>query len=149
MKMTEYNRADLIFCEGEQGACMYDIREGKVGIFARYGEEGEKKLTELSEGAFFGEMGMVEKAPRSASAVALADHTVVCEIAEDDLAALFAQEPEKVLAILQHMSRRLRGLTADYLKACETAANLADAGAGELPDELRERVARYARVAEA
>ncbi len=146
MKTLDFSVGDVIVRQGESAGYMYDIRSGKVGVFVNYGAPDEKKLTELSAGAFFGEMGMVDKAPRSASAVALADDTVVCEIGEDDLAEFFRQDPERLLAILRSMSGRLRGLTADYLKACQTVSELA--GAGELSDELRERVARYARISE-
>ncbi len=146
MKTIEYNRGDVIFRQGATGTCMYEVSGGKVGVFVNYGEGNEQKLTELGEDAFFGEMGMVEQAPRSATAVALSDKTVLREIGADDLAALFAQSPDRVLAILQHMSRRLRGLTADYLKSCQTLSELADASADDMSDELRERVTRYASV---
>ena len=55
-----YQKGEFIFKQGEYASCMYDICQGKVGIIANYGEDGEKTLTELGEGASFGEMGMLE-----------------------------------------------------------------------------------------
>ena len=72
-----YQKGEFIFKQGEYASCMYDICQGKVGIIANYGEDGEKTLTELGEGASFGEMGMLEGYPRSATAVALEDGTEV------------------------------------------------------------------------
>lgn len=146
MRELAFNKGDLIFRQGDPGTCLYDIRAGAVGIYAAYGTENEEKLAELPEDAFFGEMALVDGTARSASAVALADGTRVCELDPEDLSRLFAEAPERVLAILQNLSGRLRGLTGDYLRACRTVTELAEAGAGELPDELRERVERYGRI---
>jgi CRP-like cAMP-binding protein len=146
LKTMEFRRGDVIFRAGDAGACMYDVRKGKVGIFTDYGTEYQEKLTELGEGAFFGEMGMLDNSPRSADAVALSDGTAIGVIGEDDLGALFAEDPGRVLAMLKNMTSRLRDLTVDYLTACQTVKSLSEAEAGELPDELRERVERYAGV---
>ena len=41
-------RNEVIFSEGDKSDCMYDIRQGRVGIFANYGTKEEKLLTELT-----------------------------------------------------------------------------------------------------
>lgn len=117
-----YQKNDVIFREGDPSNCLYDIHGGRVGIFTDYGTEKQKLLTELLPDMFFGEMGLFETQPRSATAVALADETVLEPIAEKDLAELLAKNPAKGLLLLQHLSHRLRQLTRDYLKACKTLA---------------------------
>lgn len=147
MKMISCQKGDVVFRQGDLGAAMYDIRGGKVGIFVNYGAANEEKLTELSEGAFFGEMSLADGAARSATAVALTDDTSLCEIGERDFSEFFTQDPERVMEILRNLSGRLRGLTADYLKACKTLTELAGAEKDELSDDLRERVERYGQLA--
>ena len=63
-------------------------------------------------------MGMVDNAPRSATAVALDDDTTVEIIHPDDFAELFEKNPYKVDMILKHLSNRLRKLTAEYYEVC-------------------------------
>ena len=114
-----YSYGTVICKEGETFNCMYDIHAGKVGIYTAYGLQNEKKLTELYPNTFFGEMGMISGEPRSATAVSLSDDTVVEIITQDELEALFEKNPPKAAMIMNHLSYRLRALTADYLNACK------------------------------
>ena len=122
-----YEKGEFIFKQGEYASCMYDICQGKVGIIANYGEDGEKTLTELGEGASFGEMGMLEAYPRSATAVALEDGTEVRVITTETFSSYFQNNSEKVYAIMTQMSRRIRALSNDYLEACRAVAETVEA----------------------
>ena len=122
-----YQKGEFIFKQGEYASCMYDICQGKVGIIANYGEDGEKTLTELGEGASFGEMGMLEAYPRSATAVALEDGTEVRVITTETFSSYFQNNSEKVYAIMTQMSRRIRALSNDYLEACRAVAETVEA----------------------
>ena len=122
-----YEKGEFIFKQGEYASCMYDICQGKVGIIANYGEDGEKTLTELGEGASFGEMGMLEAYPRSATAVALEDGTEVRVVTAETFSSYFQNNPEKVYAIMTQMSRRIRALSNDYLEACRAVAETVEA----------------------
>ena len=122
-----YQKGEFIFKQGEYASCMYDICQGKVGIIANYGEDSEKTLTELGEGASFGEMGMLEAYPRSATAVALEDGTEVRVITTETFSSYFQNNSEKVYAIMTQMSRRIRALSNDYLEACRAVAETVEA----------------------
>ena len=76
-KMVTYPAGTVICKEGDIGDCMYDIHWGRVGIYTGYGTDDEQKLTELAANSFFGEMGMISKEPRSATAVAIDDQTTL------------------------------------------------------------------------
>ena len=123
----KYQKGELIFKQGEYASCMYDISQGKVGIIANYGEDSEKTLTELEEGASFGEMGMLEGYPRSATAVVLEDGTEVQVVTAETFSSYFQNNPEKVYAIMTQMSRRIRKLSDDYLEACRAVAETVEA----------------------
>ena len=71
MNIKSYDKGAVIFRQGDPGDCMYDIQFGKVGIFDHYGEPDEKKIADLYIDQIFGEMGLLDHAPRSATAVAL------------------------------------------------------------------------------
>jgi CRP-like cAMP-binding protein len=60
----------IVFREGEQGDEMYVVIAGKVRISKRVPGVGEEALGILEAGSHFGEMAMVDDAPRSADAIA-------------------------------------------------------------------------------
>ena len=68
MDLRHAKRDEVIFRQGEPSRCMYRIQSGRVGIFLNYGENRETKLAELTAGRYFGEMGLLDSAPRSATA---------------------------------------------------------------------------------
>lgn len=120
-------RNEVIFNEGDKSECMYDIRLGTVGIYANYGTKEEKLLTELTKDQFFGEMGIIEGYPRSATAVAMGDMTELSVIAKADFEDYCKQNPEKTVLIMKNMSARIRELTRDYLEVCHTVAESMEA----------------------
>ena len=120
MNLKTCGKNEIIFREGDPGNCMYDLEYGKVGIFTDYGGENEKKITELFPGQLFGEMGLIDGTPRSATAVALMDETVLDIVSENDFYAYFEKQPYKVLLLMQQMCSRLRRTTQNYMDACRT-----------------------------
>ena len=133
-----YEKGTIIFKEGEVGTCMYDVHSGKVGIYSDYGTKKEKKIAEIFPNEFFGEMGMIEKLPRSATAVALEDDTFVEFFYEEDIPKLFDKNPLKLQMILQHFSYRLRRMTREYLEACRLAYEISQAGEGSAAEKAGE-----------
>lgn len=127
MKQQIFEAGDVIFREGQFALTMYEITAGTVGIFANYGSTGERQLATLGEGEFFGEMGLAECYPRSATAVALEAGTTVCEIDSDEFASYFQDRPETVLTIMRAMSARLRETNARYLEAREAIHDAVEA----------------------
>ena len=106
---------------------MYYIQLGSVGIYTDYGTGKENQLVVLEEEAFFGAMGLIEKMPRSATAVAVEDDTVLRKITEEELEELFKTSPVLVVRSIEHLSGRLRSLTKDYLDACEMVTKMDEA----------------------
>ena len=123
-----FNEGEIIFRQGEIGKCFYQIEEGAVGIFVNYDSDDPEKLTDLRRGSYFGELAVIECYPRSDTAVALADNTKVTEISSGELNEYLEGDPDKALALMNYIGKRLRELTDDYNEA------------EELLDELRIKV---------
>ena len=71
---------DTVICsEGEESGSMYFIQRGSVGFFKGYGTADEKSIASLEGKTFFGDMGLIEKLPRRATAVVLENDTVLQE----------------------------------------------------------------------
>jgi CRP-like cAMP-binding protein len=119
MTNKEFGRGQIIFKQGDLDICMYDIQRGKVGVYSAYGTPEEKLIAELTEGQTVGEMGMIERVPRSATAVALDDGTILGEILEDDLKDFFLKQPEKLLLIMRDLSAHLRETNAKLAGVCK------------------------------
>ena len=119
--LKRYQKGQVIFYEGEFADCMYDIRSGNVGIYANYGTLEEQMITDLKPGQYFGEMGVIEGQPRSATVVALTD-VEAWMINGKTFAAYIQQQPVKIILILQSMSKRMWEVTEKYQKACDTVA---------------------------
>jgi small-conductance mechanosensitive channel/CRP-like cAMP-binding protein len=89
-----YAPGEAIVQQGEQGHSMFVIHRGTVKTQIK--EEGKNKILDtLREGDFFGEMGMLTGAPRSATAVA-EDETEVLEIDNLCLKPILENNPELI-----------------------------------------------------
>lgn len=122
MKALSFHAGDVIFREGELQLTMYEVLKGSVGIRLNYGTEQEKQLTVVKEKQLFGEMGLLEAAPRSATAVALEDGTFLREISEEEFNTFFEDKPELLLQMLRQLSARIRENTEKYEEVCRALA---------------------------
>ena len=121
-----YNRSAVICRQGETGNCMYYIRSGSVAVISDYGTVNRRELATLKAGEFFGEMELIENAPRSATVAALEDGTELEVITDDGFLDFFDREPEKVYSMLRQLSARLRKTTRDYLEVCRSIYNMTE-----------------------
>jgi CRP/FNR family transcriptional regulator, cyclic AMP receptor protein len=97
-----YRAGEIIFAAGDAGSEMYVVLEGEVEL-----RIGEMLLETLGPGEPFGEMALVERAPRIASAVAKTDCKVV-PIVEERFIFMVQQTPHFALQIMKVMAARLR-----------------------------------------
>ena len=99
------SNGETLFKEGDRGEEMYLIRSGKVEISSSAG--GVKKvLATLGEGSFLGEMAIVDDAPRSATAIAAGEVSLLIL----DRAAFKAQLAENPMVeyLISSLVKRLR-----------------------------------------
>lgn len=115
----ECNPGTVVFREGEPGACMYAVHWGSVGVYSKYGTDGEALLTKLGTNDFFGEIGMLCGTPRSATVVALEKGTTLEVIRSEGIREMFQRNPSKVWMILDHLARRLTAVTREYAQVCQ------------------------------
>src|SRR5262249_14286526 len=78
-----YENDELIFEEGEPVAALFLILDGKVVVEVRR-ENHTTTLAILEKGAFFGEMALLNEAPRSANARSL-ERTYTLALYRNDL----------------------------------------------------------------
>ena len=79
LALRHFPAGHVLFAEGDPADAAYIVEAGWVEIFVRR-EDGEQRLSLLGPGEIFGEMALVDDAPRSAGARVLED--VVCVLVE-------------------------------------------------------------------
>jgi CRP-like cAMP-binding protein len=104
--LTHFEQGHVLFREGEEGEDMYIIQTGRVAIKKRV-KDGETTLAVLDKGDFFGEMAILERQPRSASAE-MVDAGYVIVISGDDFGDMIKANPENAVRKLRKYSIRLR-----------------------------------------
>jgi len=92
----------VIFAEGETGHEMFIVRTGSVDL-----RIGDTVIETVEQGGAFGELALVDPAPRSATAVAGPDCTLVL-VDEGSFTDLLRRVPGLGLEIMRVMARRLR-----------------------------------------
>ena len=103
--LKHFAEGEKIFVQDDEGACMYVVRSGKVGITA-----GGAVLETVGAGGTFGEMALIDGSPRSATAVAR-EPTEVAVIDEKAFLYLVEKNPAFGLDLLRRLSKRLRRMT--------------------------------------
>ena len=88
--------------EGKGGVGFYLILEGTAEVI----REGEK-LAELGAGNFFGELSVIDGAPRTADVVAMTD-TCCLVITQWAMTSLIENHPQIAQGMLEELVRRLR-----------------------------------------
>lgn len=101
-----FAEGETIFREGDLGTEMFIIHDGEVQIIKRLGAE-QHVLSKLEKGDFFGEMAVIEGAPRSADAIANTDVTLLV-ITGSRFDEMIRKTPEIAVRIIRKYSKRLR-----------------------------------------
>jgi CRP/FNR family cyclic AMP-dependent transcriptional regulator len=99
-----FKAGERIFKEGDPATELYVIQSGRVEI-----RLGNRLLDTLSERSIFGEMALIDAAPRSATAVAATDVTLV-PVGEKQFLFLVSQTPFFALNVMRVLARRLRAM---------------------------------------
>lgn len=119
---VSFEKGDIIFCEYEPGANFYFLLEGRVKIIKILSDK-EKILDILQPGEVFGEMAIIEEAPRSATIVAM-DNVKLLEFNKANFEILITSKPEIAIKLLKifanriyDQKRRLKTLTLAFPEA--------------------------------
>ena len=115
-----YSDGELIVRQGEKGDCMYVIQAGRVEIFRE--EDGQHiPLRQASPGQFFGEMALVERAPRSASVRAIGEARILT-VDKRTFMRRVHEDPSLAYRIMENLAHEIRRLAEEvtHLKAEKT-----------------------------
>lgn len=100
-----YHDRAVIFCEYEPGDNLYFIEEGKVKITKQSGNR-DLLLAILGKGEIFGELALLSKTPRSATAVSFGGAKLT-PVDMDSFSSLLSGQSEMIKKIITSISQRL------------------------------------------
>jgi len=106
-----YKAGDVIFSEGQRRDRMYVVKTGEVDLLVL----GEIVETVVEDG-FFGEMALIDHEPRSASAVAKTDCSLV-PITEHQFLILVQETPFFAISLMRTLAARLRKRNMQFKQA--------------------------------
>jgi CRP/FNR family transcriptional regulator, cyclic AMP receptor protein len=98
----DFKAGDVIFSQGDPAQELFIIQSGEVEI-----RLGNRVLETLPQYSIFGEMALIDNAPRSATAIAVSDAKLV-PVSEKQFLFLISNTPYFALNVMRVMARRLR-----------------------------------------
>lgn len=106
MNKVEFSDSETVLTEGAPSDFVYRILVGEVEIFSE--QKGETIVLGVAkEGEFLGEMGIIERRPRSASARARGN-VVIEKLERWEFIQLISDSPISANRLIQRLSERLR-----------------------------------------
>lgn len=106
-RQEKYAKHAEIMAEGDRTSGLYILLSGKVKVVLRSEVGKEVILAMLNPAEFFGEMALLDDAPRSADIVAMAPTTVLV-IAKQEFKIWLQRQPDMALVIIKALAQRLR-----------------------------------------
>jgi len=98
----DFKAGDVIFRQGDPAQELFIVQSGEVEI-----RLGNRVLETLPQYSIFGEMALIDTAPRSATAIAASDAKLV-PVSEKQFLFLISNTPYFALNVMCVMARRLR-----------------------------------------
>jgi uncharacterized membrane protein len=126
-----------LFQAGEPGDSLFVVRSGEMELFIKDTAGQKIVLTVAGPGEIFGELALLDRGARTATALALTD-TELLELDREDLLLLFQRTPAaalRLLAAVGHMTRK-----ADELLKTRVSRNV--------NEEVEEHLSTLQRVAD-
>ena len=100
-----FKPGEIIFSEYEPGSTFYLVRSGAVKLVKSTGQS-EYTIDVLRQSEMFGEMAILDKSPRTASAIAI-DNVTLLEFNEENFEILMRGNPKIAIKLLKVFSTRI------------------------------------------
>jgi len=135
MRELRYNPGDVIIIEGTFGSTAYILKSGTVEV-QKQGTHKKVVLAVLNAQEIFGELGLIDDKPRSASIVAKTP-VVVDEISREDFVSLLDDKASFIIPILRTFFEHLRQANQMVL---QMEAQVAESPKVVTPKEISDQI---------
>ena len=114
-RVVSYPKENVVFNEGDSGDSFFVVLSGRVRVVL-LGKNGQELILAILErSSFFGEMALLDAAPRSATVITLAK-TEFIRVSREQFLTLLREHRDLVMKIVRHLALRLRD-TNDQIRS--------------------------------
>jgi CRP-like cAMP-binding protein len=113
-KKEKFKKDTAIFFQDDRSDALYVVISGAVKVYQKADDGKERVLNTLGAGEIFGELGLLDASPRSAS-VSTLEPTEILTITNEDLRALVKASPEVLWRVVEALCERIRQLSTETL----------------------------------
>lgn len=137
IETVKIDAGEILFRVGEPGEALYIVKSGEIELFIK-DTAGQKIVLNIAEkDDLFGELAMIDKKPRTATALALTA-TELYALKRNDLLFVFGKKPEMALNLMATMSGMLRKADELLIKRVSRNAN----------EEMEEKLSPIQRISD-
>ncbi|MBL8439278.1 MAG: Crp/Fnr family transcriptional regulator [Zoogloeaceae bacterium] len=108
--LRTYRQGAIVVNEGDEGHGLFVVQSGALKAFLMDENGREITLSFLEPGDYFGELALLDEAPRSASVMAM-ERSELMQISRPAFLALLKEDDECVTVLLRNLVGRIRSLT--------------------------------------
>ena len=138
--LKRYEENDIILREGDTDTNLYKVLSGNVEVYSGFGTDRENILGILSEGDYFGEMGLLTGAPAIYTVIAY-NNPLVLSVEKDNLLSYVKQNYSDLIAIMENMARSMLNMKKNIdLLTNDAAFLLKDRNDTKKAQELKQRI---------
>ena len=105
--IKDFLKGETIICEGDRSDCAYIMESGKAEVLKSLPNGKSQVVGVLSENDIFGELGLIDGFPRSATVKAL-EACRVSVLTQEAFNSLAKHNPQALMPILKILANRLR-----------------------------------------
>lgn len=106
-RVSRYPKGSIVFHEGDPGDFLLVILKGRVKVVL-FGDSGHETTIAILECPnFLGEVALIDRAPRSATVVAL-EESEFLQIGSSQFLALVKEDPGIAIKVMAHLAKTLR-----------------------------------------
>lgn len=111
VRVRAYRKGEVLFHKDDPGTSLFLLRGGRVKISTFSSEGKEAVFTVHGPGDVFGELALLDGAPRSATATAL-EPSRLLTIDRTAFVAFLREQPDAALILLSELTARVRRLSS-------------------------------------
>nr|HEX4318118.1 DUF1003 domain-containing protein [Kofleriaceae bacterium] len=143
LREVEVAKEAAVFSQGDEGDAMYVIESGAVDIVATAsGGKQKAVVASLFKPQYFGELSLLDGAPRSATAVASRDCRLLA-LDRDDFIAFVRTRPEAALSIMHEVGERMRATNELMTQTVSRNVLVEEQGKLTLGERIADKVAAF------
>ena len=109
-RLRVYPAGTIVVNEGDEAHGMFIIDSGALKVFVTEENGKEVTLSLLGPEDYFGELALLDEAPRSASVITVERSTLV-QISRNDFLGVLNANPASMQLVVRHLVGRIRELT--------------------------------------